>query len=76
MQSTHTNPPWLRICCWHALLQDMLYQESKWMKQLFGRQTVRNWESKQYPKEEAVASCWMKPEQVLRSCSDRYARKR
>ena len=23
MQSTHTNPPWLRICCWHALLQDL-----------------------------------------------------
>ena len=28
MQSTHTNPPRLRICCGHAPLRDLPYEES------------------------------------------------
>jgi len=35
----------------------------EWMEKLFGRQTGKNRESKKYPKEEAVASCWMKQEE-------------
>ena len=51
-----------------TLVADMLLTRTvedlpEWMEKLFRRQTGKNRESKQYPKEEAVASCWMKPEE-------------